>query len=131
MSGGTALMVVTTDLVRGKIAKAIGETGVIARVKELAFGIGGVDENNQPIAPSTSNNSLVNEVFRIPVGSVTYPMGTTVEFEVTLDRPDQNGYELSEFGIVVEDGDFVGIQTFSIITKSDLAKLTFFWRIEF
>ena len=103
MSGGTALMVVTTDLVRGKIAKAIGETGVIARVKELAFGIGGVDENNQPIAPSTSNNSLVNEVFRIPVGSVTYPMGTTVEFEVTLDRPDQNGYELSEFGIVDED----------------------------
>ena len=127
----TALMVVTTNKVRAKMAKAIGETGRIAIVKEMAFGIGGVDENNQPIAPSVDDNALKNEVFRLPIEVITYPLPTTVEFDVTLDRPEFNGHEISEFGIVDEDGDFVGIQTFPKITKSDLATLKFFWDIEF
>lgn len=128
---GTALMVVTTKKVREKLAKAIGETGRIAVVKYLAFGIGGVDGNNQPIAPSVDDNALKNEVFRLPVDNVGYPMATTVEFDVTLDRPEFNGHEISEFGIVDEDGDFVGIQTFPIITKSDLVTLKFYWDSEF
>ena len=131
MAGGTALMVVTTNRVRAKMAKAIGETGRIAIVKELAFGIGGVDEHNEPIAPSVDDNTLKNEVFRIPVENVSYPMGTTVEFDVVLNRPEFNGHEISEFGIIDEDGDFAGIQTFPIVTKSDLATLKFYWDIEF
>lgn len=128
---GTALMVVTTNKVREKMAKAIGETGRIARVVELAFGIGGVDANHQPIAPSVEDNYLKNEVFRVPVEIVSYPIPTTVEFSALLDRPEFNGHEISEMGIVDEDGDFVGIQTFTIKTKDELSIMKFIWDIEF
>ncbi len=60
----TALTVITTNKVRAKMAKAIAETGRIAIIKELAFGTGGVDENNEPIAPSVADNALRREVFR-------------------------------------------------------------------
>lgn len=131
MAGTQALNVVTTKIVRQKMAKAIGETGVIARVAYIAFGIGGVDGNNQPIVPDVDANALNNEVFRLSVENVTYPLPTTVGFDVTLNLAEHNGHELSEFGIVDEDGDFVGIQTFSIVTKSDLAELKFYWNMEF
>ena len=77
------------------------------------------------------DNSLKNEVFRVPVELVSYPMETTVRFKVTLNQPEHNGHELSEFGIVDEDGDFMGIQTFSIKTKDPLSEFVFDWDIEF
>lgn len=130
-SSSTLLTIVTTNKVRAKLARALGVTGRLPIVTHMAFGTGGVTADNVPIAPTPDMNALRREVFRIPVSEVTFPVPTTVQFLAELSLPAHNGHELSELAIVDEDGDLVGIQSFSIITKQDRVTLKFYWICEF
>lgn len=127
----TAFNIVTTNIVRSKLAKALAETGRIPVIKYLAFGDGGVDINNVPIPPDTTMTGLKHERFRLPVTEVVYPVPTTADMTVLVDSAAYNGIEISEFGAVDEDGDFVGIQSMQIITKQENTILKFHWKCEF
>lgn len=123
--------IVTTDLIRQKLAKALAETGRIPVIKYLAFGTGGVDQDNVPIPPDPTMNALRNEAFRLPVESVEYPVPTTADITVYVESAEYNGTEISEFGAIDEDGDFIGIQSMQVVTKQDRVTLKFHWYCEF
>lgn len=86
-----AFNIVTTDLIRQKLAKALAETGRIPVIKYLAFGTGGVDQDNVPIPPEPTMNALRSEVFRLPVESVEYPVLTTADIMVYVESAEYNG----------------------------------------
>lgn len=126
-----AFNIVTTDIIRQKLAKALAETGRIPVIKYLAFGVGGVDQDNVPIPPDPMMNALRNEAFRLPVESVEYPVPATADITVYVESAEYNGTEISEFGAIDEDGDFIGIQSMQVVTKQDRVTLKFHWYCEF
>lgn len=126
---------VTAAKARAKFAQAHGTTGTLAKVVKMAFGDGGVDGSNQPIAPVTGDPvagiSLGNELLRKNLESVAYPVPTTVRFEGKLAEIELNGYDISEVALVDENDDIVAIKTFTPKGKDAESELVFRWDEEF
>ena len=55
---------VITEAKRKKIAKALHDTGTISKIKYIAVGSGGVDENNEVLSPSETATALKHELLR-------------------------------------------------------------------
>ena len=53
---------VITEAKRKKIAKALHDTGTISKIKYIAVGSGGVDENNEVLSPSETSTALKHEL---------------------------------------------------------------------
>ena len=58
-------------------------------------------------------------------------MLTNAYIMVYVESAEYNGTEISEFGAIDEDGDFIGIQSMQIVTKQDRVTLKFHWYCEF
>lgn len=122
---------VTTATARAKFAQAHGSTGLLSKVVKMAFGTGGVDGSNNPIAPVTSATGLTTEVLRKDLDSVSFPTATTVRFTGTLLEAEGNGSDISEIALVDADGDVVAIKTFTKKSKDAESQLVFLWDEEF
>ena len=55
---------IITDLKRKKLAEATHTTGQMPKVKYIAVGSGGVDQNGEVISPSKESTSLKHELLR-------------------------------------------------------------------
>jgi len=102
-----------------------GGAPTLPPVTHVAFGIGGVDEEGEPIAPSESQTELMDEVGRYPVNSVEYPVQTTARYSVTIPADELTGVEFSEAALVDSDGDLAAIKTFYTKKKDGGTAFTF------
>lgn len=91
-------------------AFAAGGPGIV--ISHMAIG----DGNGVAYTPSENQTSLVREVYRMPVSSVTAISGGTVEIEALLpaDTPDasgrpSHGFMMRELGVFAAGGALIGI----------------------
>lgn len=105
-----------------------GETEKIPKIAYMAFGNGGVDENGTPVMPSDEQTELNNEICRVPIYNVEFPVATTVKYTAILPQGQYTGEKFNEFALVDEDGNLCAIQ--NTYTKQKDEDLTMTWEIE-
>lgn len=92
----------TTDY-RAAFAQAIGTTGAIAKITQMAFGTAGEsDEQGNPLPP-TDNGALNNVVLTKDIKAVTYPVSTSVCFEAEVLAGEYTG-DINEVALVNAEG---------------------------
>lgn len=111
--------VLITEAAREKLVKARAGAITLPKVVGMAFGDGGVDAEGKPIAPVEGQTGLTHEIYRKPVNGYSFPISTTCRYECTLTEQELAGKYINEIGLYDEDGDIVGIKTFTSKGKDD------------
>lgn len=91
----------------------------------IAFGSGGVDGNGEPLTPSEDQTTLKAELYRLPVGGISYPDDTTVRYTVTIPADEHTGDAISEAALVDDNGDLAAIKNFYVKKKDAGTAFTF------
>ena len=97
---------IITDLKRKKLAEATHTTGQIPKVKYIAVGSGGVDQNGEVISPSKESTSLKHELLRKEYTA------SRKEYSLLIEANELVGEYISEIALVDEENDIVAIATF-------------------
>ena len=103
---------IITDLKRKKLAEATHTTGQIPKVKYIAVGSGGVDENGEVISPEKESTALNNELLRKEYTSSQKISENCYEYSLLIEEDELVGEYISELALVDEEGDIVAIATF-------------------
>ena len=112
-----------------------GAISSLAPVAMIAFGDGGVDDEGNPIPPTSDADSLNNEIGRYSLDSTTYPLDpaprTTARYIATIPANDLVGASISEAALVDADGDLCAIKTMFVKRKDGGVTFTFTFDDEF
>ena len=104
---------VITLKARVKLCKArAGDLQPLPPIVKMVFGDGGVDEEGEPIAPTTEQTALNHQLLSKDIESHSYTSTTTCKYKCTIDPDELPGEFISEIGLVDSDGDLVAIKTF-------------------
>lgn len=127
MSTGKNKNVIITRKSRQKLVKARAGALTLPKVAGMAFGNGGVDEDNNIISPVETQEELKNELYRKGIDKYEFPEGTdtTCRYECTLTESELAGEEISEIGLYDEEGDIICIKTFTRKGKDDDVEQTY------
>lgn len=104
---------------REKLCSAHAGDRTLPKLKYIAYGDGGVDEQGTPILPTGEEVSLRNELFREEIDEHEYPILTTCEYKHELSKIELANVYLSELGIFDEEGDLIIYKTFLRKGKDD------------
>lgn len=104
---------------RKKLVQARAGAIPLPTIEGMAFGNGGVDSSGTVIAPSETQTTLTNELYRKKIDGYTFPADTTARYTCTLKASELAGKEISEVGLYDTDGDIVAIKTFTRKGKDD------------
>ena len=103
---------VITEAKRKKIAKALHDTGTISKIKYIAVGSGGVDENNEVLSPSETATALKHELLRKEYTSSQKISDTCYEYTIVIEANELVGEYISEIALIDEDNDIIAIANF-------------------
>lgn len=103
---------VITEAKRKKIAKALHDTGTISKIKYIAVGSGGVDENNEVLSPSETATALKHELLRKEYTSSQKISDTCYEYTLVIEANELVGEYISEIALIDEDNDIIAIANF-------------------
>ena len=103
---------IITDLKRKKLAEATHTTGQIPKVKYIAVGSGGVDQNGEVISPSKESTSLKHELLRKEYTASRKVSDSCYEYSLLIEANELVGEYISEIALVDEENDIVAIATF-------------------
>lgn len=117
--------VIITKAARMKLVRARAGDIALPKITGMAFGDGGVDASGTVIPPTENQTGLRGEFFRKAVTGHTFPKDTTCRYECTLAQDECVGKEISEIALYDEDGDIVGIKTFTRKGKDDDVEQTY------
>ncbi len=109
------------DLGRKNVAKLIGGDAAGKKVNTIAVGEG-------TSAPAVADSLLTNQ-FDKPVDAVTYPADNKVQFSFSIASGEANGFEITEFGLLNDDGTLFSRKTRSAISKTSDIIITGIWTI--
>ena len=98
---------VITEAKRKKIAKALHDTGTISKIKYIAVGSGGVDENNEVLSPSETATALKHELLRKEYTSSQKISDTCYEYTLVIEANELVGEYISEIALIDEDNDIL------------------------
>lgn len=130
MAGSTTSVI--TRIRRRNLAEITrGAVETIPKIKYIAFGDGGVEEDGQPKQPNETQTALNNEIGRYEIDSVTNPVETTNRYTVTIPESELNGQNINEMALVDEEGQLAAIKTFLSKGKDEDVKFTFEFDDEF
>ncbi len=104
---------------REKLCYAHAGDSTLPKLKYIAYGDGGVDEQGTPILPTGEEVSLRNELFREEIDEHQFPVLTTCEYKHELSKTELANVYLSELGIFDEEGDLIIYKTFLKKGKDD------------
>lgn len=104
--------VIITKKAREKLVKARAGSIRLPKVVGMAFGNGGVDASGAVIAPSESQTSLTNELYRKAISGFSFPEETRCRYTCVLTESELAGEEISELGLYDEDGDILCVKAF-------------------
>lgn len=102
---------IITDLKRKKLAEATHTTGQIPKVKYIAVGSGGVDQNGEVISPSKESTSLKHELLRKEYTASRKVSDSCYEYSLLIEANELVGEYISEIALVDEENDIVAIAT--------------------
>ena len=108
-----------------------GAITTLPKITQIAFGDGGTDEEGNPIPPNSTDMALKNEVCRLAVDSVTYPVETTARYTVSIPKNEQVGVRFNEMALVDEAETLCAIKTTYTKRKDDGVIFTFTFDDEF
>lgn len=117
--------VLITKAAREKLVKARAGAITLPRIVGMAFGDGGVDEDGKAVSPIETQTGLNHELYRKEMDGFSFPADTTCRYECTLNESELAGEYISEIGLYDEDGDIVGIKTFTSKGKDDDVEQTY------
>lgn len=96
---------VTTVNYRVALAKAIGETGTLPVIKQIAFGDkGDVDSYGNPTTPNDSSD-LNRQLIAKDITKVSFSGDGSVTFETELSAGDIQSTGVNELALIDENGD--------------------------
>lgn len=116
---------VITKTARKKLVKARAGVATLPAVVGMVFGDGGVDENNNVIAPTEEQTGLRNELLRKAVDNYKFTSDTVCRYECTLKDEELAGAYISEVGLCDSEGDIVCIKSFTKKGKDSDMEMTF------
>lgn len=117
--------VAITKAAREKIVKARAGDIELPTIVKMVFGEGGVDSSGAVIPPSDTQTGLAKELYRKDIDSHSFPDATTCRYVCTLTEEELAGKEISEVGLVDEEGDVLCIKTFTRKGKDDDVRQTY------
>ena len=97
---------IITDLKRKKLAEATHTTGQMPKVKYIAVGSGGVDQNGE------ESTSLKHELLRKEYTASRKVSDSCYEYSLLIEANELVGEYISEIALVDEENDIVAIATF-------------------
>lgn len=116
---------VMTQKGRENLTKAHAGDILLPKLKYIAYGDGGVDENRVPLPTTGEEVSLRHELLRMELDDHNYPIPTTCQYESGLSKTDLANTYLSELGIFDEEGDLIIYKTFLPKGKDDDMRFQF------
>lgn len=108
-----------------------GAISTMPRVTHIAFGDGGVDSSGNPLSPLETQTALKSEVARYAIDGVTYPVGTTARYTVTIPKADLPGAKISEAALVNSEGGLDAIKNMYVKQKDEGVSFEFTFDDEF
>lgn len=104
---------IVVDAFRRRLAARMAGGAAVPAIAFMAFGTGGHDANNQPIAPSASATALRREVLRKPLAAITQEDLFSCTGKGSIEAGEAVGQAISEAALVDANGQIVGIKTFA------------------
>lgn len=121
----------TTEDFRAELAQALGTTGTLDIVTQMAFGTGGeIDDQGNPLPP-TNNGPLNTVAITKSIKAVTYPLSTTVCFEAEILKGEITA-AINEVALIDAKGHTVA--KMRLLTSKGIdaeSSLIFRWYVEF
>lgn len=106
---------------RGQLARLLSGATSGRYITNIGFGEG-------TSAASPTDTALTSQLSKA-VGAVTYPTGTSVNFDWTLENAEGNGKAITEFGLLTGDGTLFSRKQRSVINKTSSIRLIGSWTI--
>ena len=94
----------TTYYYRAALAEAVGSTGTIPVIVQMAFGDEGETDSQGNPAPPTATGDLNHTVLTVDLDSVTYPADNKVCFQATIEAGATTSI-INEIALIDEDGE--------------------------
>jgi len=107
---------ITTNSFRKRLAHFFydgASTPPLAKFKYMAFGDGGHDVNRVAITPDADQTALNHELLRIEVTSIEQEDDYSTTGVGTLAKADLVGSNISEAGLLDENGSLLGFRNFA------------------
>lgn len=122
----------TTALYRKLLAQAVGETGTISKITQMAFGDAGeTDEQGNP-APPKETGDLNNVVITKDLDSISFSADNVVVFQATLEAGEAKATNINEIALIDEAGETAAkIRLLTAKGVDDETSLVFKWSLEF
>ncbi len=99
---------------RKKLCQAHAGDAALPKIAKMVWGDGGVDESGIPKDTTGNEIGLYNKLLEKPIEGHVYvnEEKTTCRYTSTLDAGELTGKEISEMGLLDEDGDLIAYRTF-------------------
>lgn len=106
---------IATEIGRRKLCQAHAGDRALPKIRYMAFGNGGIDEETgEVLEPTGEETSLRGELLRRKIDSHSYTdeKRTTCRYTVRLGKPELANESISELGLYDEEGELVAIKRF-------------------
>ena len=103
-----------TVIGRQKLCMAHSGDKALPRIAKMVWGDGGVDETGQPKTTTGNEVGMYNKLLEKDIEGHVYTTEdkTTCRYTATLEKGELTGKEISEMGLVDEEGDLIAYRTF-------------------
>jgi hypothetical protein len=126
----------------GQVIKCVNEKNLVVNGgrNALAALIGGSGGTDKPVTKigfgtGTTAAALTDDeltgLFDKAIDSVIYPQTGAVSFEWALDYAENNGVDITEFGLLCDDDTLFSRKVRDAITKTSAIRLEGIWTIQF
>lgn len=123
---------ITTVAGREKFAKAHAGAQALPKIVQVGWGSGGHNTSTgQPIAPTGNEAIVPGEFLKKAIDGYTFPVSTTIRFNVSLLATEGNGNNVSACGLYDEAGTLIAVKTFTPKAKDNETELLIAWDEEF
>jgi Phage-related tail fibre protein len=119
---------IVTKIGREKLCKAHAGDITLPKITHMAFGDGGISDENIELKPTGSETALYNELLKKELDGHSYPDSdnlTTCRYTATLGIGECTGKYISEIGLYDEEGDLIALRTFLPMGKTEDIPLSF------
>lgn len=105
---------VITNVGKKKLCKAHAGDIELPAIIKMAWGDGGVDDDGVPKETTGNETALYNKLAEKDVDGHSYPTEgeTTCRYVGRIEKNELTGKNISEIGLIDEDGDLVAYKTF-------------------
>lgn len=114
-----------TEIGKQKLCKAHAGDTPLPKIKKMVFGSGGIGEDGTALPITGQETGLKQQLLEKEIDSHSYPDVVSCEYVCKLVKSDLAGSNISEIGLLDEDGDLIAYRTMRNIGKDDDMEIAF------